>query len=238
MVHRQRKALGVNSRKTLLVVLSVVVSGWLVFAAVASAEPCLMVYPSGPAEYHYDSNEYYTVSFGHPLYNPIFDRGGKVLLETGSNEVPLDIYQVPNLVGFLESTNGQEGYFFDGSNLNLIVDGWNNRPTTYTNILLVFVPDPSTCHPTIIVNGTPVTGKTYPLGNLLVHTPTLYGHNYSDTITVPVTWAGCYGVRIWAFADENYNGVKDGGECFTAFSHDLTVPVREETWGSIKSLYE
>jgi hypothetical protein len=197
-----------------------------------------MVYPSGPVEYHYDSNEYYTVSYGHARYNPIFDRGGKVLLKVGSNEVPLDIYQVPNLISFIEATNKDAGFFFDGSTLNLIVDGWNYRSTTYKNILLVFDPDPTTCHPTITVNGTPVAGKTYSLGNLLVHTPTSYGHNYSDTISVTVAWSGCYGVRIWAFADDNCNGLRDGGECYTAFSHDLTVPVQEQTWGSIKSLYE
>lgn len=222
----------------MLAVLSVAVGGWLAFAAVASAEPCLMVYPSGPVEYHYDNNEYYTVSYGHPLYNPTFDRGGKVLLGIGSNKVPLDIYQVPNLIGFVESSGGQDGYFFDGSSLNLIVDGWSHEPTTYTNILLVFVPDPSACVPVISVDGNPVIGKTYPLGSLVVSTPTAWGNNYSDTITVPFTWAGCYGVRIWAFDDENHNGVKDGGECFTAFSHDLTVPVENRSWGSIKSLYE
>ncbi len=240
IAHRQRKGLEVNPRKTFLVVLSALVSGWLMFAAVAWAcgDPCLMVYPAGPVEYHYDTCEYYTVSFGHPLYNPIFDRGGKVLLKSSTNAVPLDIYQVPNLIAIIEATNRDTGFFFDGSILNLIVDGWNYRSTTYKNILLVFDPDPKTCHPVITVNGTPVPGKTYPLGDLLVHTPTRYGHNYSDTITVTVAWSGCYGVRIWAFADENYNGVKDGGECFAASSYDLTVPVEEKSWGSIKALYE
>jgi len=29
------------------------------------------------------------------------------------------------------------------------------------------------------------------------------------------------------------------GECFTAFTHDLTaVPVEETTWGSIKELFK
>ncbi|MBP2681765.1 MAG: hypothetical protein H6Q78_1628, partial [Candidatus Krumholzibacteriota bacterium] len=37
--------------------------------------------------------------------------------------------------------------------------------------------------------------------------------------------------------DENYNLVRDGGECFSAFSHDTTVPVEETTWGGIKEIY-
>lgn len=207
-------------------------------AASASAEPCLMVYPTGPAMYHYDNNEYYTVAFGHPLYNPLYDRGGHVLLKIGSNEIPLDIYQIPGLIGFEVSTGGNEGYFFNGSSFDLVIDGWNHQPTTYTNILLMFAPDPRECKPLVTVEGNAVAGQSYPLGDLVVSTPTPNGHNYSDTIIVPFTWSGCYGVRIWAFADENHNGVKDGGECFTAFSHDLTVPVVEKSWGSVKSLYQ
>ncbi len=222
----------------MLAILFAMAGGSLLLAAGASAEPCLMVYPTGPAVYHYDSAEYYTVTYGHPLYDPMFDRGGEVLLESGSNEIPYDIYQIPNLIGFEVSMDGSEGYYFMGSTFDLVVDGFSNQPTTYSNILLVFVPDPISCVPIITVDGNPIVGKTYPLGSLVVSTPTAWGNNYSDTITVPFTWSGCYGVRIWAFDDENHNGVKDGGECFTAFSHDLTVPVKEQSWGSIKSLYE
>jgi hypothetical protein len=30
---------------------------------------------------------------------------------------------------------------------------------------------------------------------------------------------------------------RDGGECFTAFSHDVTVPVESATWGRIRSMF-
>lgn len=43
---------------------------------------------------------------------------------------------------------------------------------------------------------------------------------------------------IWAYADENYNGAHDGGECFTAFSHDTAVPTERSTWEAIKTLFE
>jgi hypothetical protein len=168
----------------------------------------------------------------------MYDRGGKVLLKTNTNEIPLDIYQTPDLIGFEPSTGGNEGFFFIGSSFDLIVDGWNHQPTTYTNILLVFVPLPGSCNPHVSADGNAVSGSTYPIGNLVVTTPTPDGNNYSDTETVEISWSGCEGVRIWAFADENYNGVKDGGECFTAFSHDVTVPTQDSTWGAIKSLYE
>ncbi len=227
-----------NVNRRVLVAILFTVAASLVRPAFVVADPCLVVYPTGPTRYHYDVNEYYTVTHGHPLYDPAYDRGGEVLIDINTDEIALDIYQSPNLIGFQESTGGNEGFFFNGSYLDLVIDGWTNKPAVYKNILLVFDPDPASCQPTITVDGNPVIGNTYPMGNLVVSHPTPYGSNYSETIVAHVTWQGCYGVRIWAFADENYNGVKDGGECFTAFSHDVTVPVQHETWGAIKSLYE
>jgi hypothetical protein len=95
---------------------------------------------------------------------------------------------------------------------------------------------PSGCVPTVTVNGMPVTGGAYHLGDLVVSTPS--GSHYSDTRTIFIDWRGCYGTRIWAFADADNDGKRDGGECFTAFSHDITIPVHETTWGSIKELFK
>ena len=210
----------------------------LIIPAAVLADPCLIVYPDAPAKYHYDVNEYYTVNYGHPLYDPMYDRGGEVLIDINNDEIAYNIYQIPDLTGFKMSTGGEEGYFFIGSSFNLIVDGFSNTPVTYENILLVFDTDPSGCATSLTVDGDPVTGDTYPIGDLVVSTPTMDGNNYSDTITKSITWMGCYGVRIWAFADQNYNGINDGGECFTAFSHDSTVPVERSSWGTIKTLYQ
>lgn len=214
----------------------------MVLAVPAGADPCLVVYPDGVCSYHYDVNEYYTVTMGHPLYDPMYDRDGEVLIEVGTNEIDMSIYQAPGLAGFEPSTNGEEGYFMIGTDFNLIVDGWSNTPTTYENILLVFVSDPAYCTPVITVDGNPVLtdpglGPYYPIGNLAVSTPAADGNNYSDTAGFSVHWEACSGVRIWAFADTDYNLHNDGNECFSAFSHDLTVPVEESTWGQIKSLY-
>jgi hypothetical protein len=204
----------------------------------ASADRCLVVYPEGATRYHYDVTEYFTVTFGDPRYDAMYDRGGEVLIRYSDDKIALDIYQAPNLAGFVPSANGQEGYFSIGNLLNLVVDGFYRQPTTYENIILVFEPDPSFCSPAISVDGTPLAGWTFPIGDLIVSTPASNGNNYSDTTTRTVYWAGCYGVRIWAYADENYNGVLDAGECFTAFSHDITVPAANETWGSIKAKYD
>jgi hypothetical protein len=105
------------------------------------------------------------------------------------------------------------------------------------NILLVFEPDPTSCTPIILVDGEPVVGSTFACGDLVVSTPTPNSHNYSDTMTKHIEWSACTGMQIWAFSDENYNGSKDGGECFSAFSHDLTVPAESRSWGAIKSIY-
>ena len=208
-------------------------------AGAANADPCLVVYPDSPCVYHYDINEYYTVGPGDPLYDPMYDRGGQVLIDINDDSIDLSIYQAPNLVGFTPSTDENEGYFFLEKDFTLIIDGFSNTPTTYVNILVIFDDVvPEGCMPAITVDGMPVIDGVYYAGDLVVSTPTGEGNNYSDTIELMVTWSGCYGIHIWAFSDENYNGERDGEECFTAYSHDTVVGVEESTWGAIKSIYK
>jgi hypothetical protein len=206
-------------------------------AAIVSADPCLVVYPAGTCTYHYSPSEYYVVSAGHPLYDPLYDRGGQVLLSLGSNAIDRSVYQPPQLAGFVPDTANQ-GFEFVGSETELVVDGYANTPTTYSNVLLVFDrPQPTGCTPTVTVNGLPVAGGKFSVGDLLVQTPVGYGNSYSDTVTRHIAWSGCAGLRIWAFADEDLNGVRTGGECFTAFSHDTAVPATDAIWGSLKAQY-
>ncbi len=208
----------------------------------AAGDPCLMVYPESPCYYHYDPAEYYTVGPGDPLYDPMYDRGGQVLIDINSDGIALDVYQAPNLMGFVMDSENQ-GYFTIGTELNLIVDGYNNEPIIYTNVLLVFDRvEPAWCEPDIWIDGNPVMydenlGWYYPIGSLTVSTPLPHGNSYSDTVEHLMTWGVCFGMRIYAFSDENHNLIRDGGECFSAFSHDTTVPTEDSTWGAIKALY-
>lgn len=224
--------------------LGTVVFGCLavLIAQPAQADPCLMVYPESGCVYHYDPMEYYTVGPGDPLYDPAYDRGGEVLITVGGNEIELNVYQAPNLLGFVADSENQ-GYFTLGNDLDIVVDGFSNAPTTFVNVILVFDRvEPDWCQPVVQVGGQAVgyqdgLGWYFALGDLAVSTPTPFGNNYSDTWTVDLSWSGCYGLRIYAFSDENYNLHRDGDECFSAFSHDTTVPVDESTWGRVKSLY-
>lgn len=209
----------------------------LVVCPYATPDPCLVAYPGGPCVYYYDPAIYYTAGPGDSLYDPVYDRGGMVLLRIGTNDVDLSIYQAPGLAGFVASPADQ-GFYFEGTSFQLILDGFSHVPTTYTNVLVVFDRTmPTGCSPVIHANGSLLNGTVYPAGDLVVQTPTPEGNNYSDVITLAVSAVGCYGVHVWAFSDENYSGAKEDGECFTAFSHDVCIPVREATWGKVKSLY-
>jgi hypothetical protein len=202
------------------------------------ADPCLVVYPSGPCIYCFDPSEYYTVGPADPLYDPAFDRGGLVLLETGTNEIDYSIYQAPDIVRFQPSVGGNDGYVFLTTDVELIVDAFSNEPRTFRNIIVVFDRfTPEGCIPAIMVDGNPLTGNRYFAGDLDTLTPTAWGNNFSDTFAMQIKWMNCSGIRIWAYADENYNGVKDGGECFTAYSHDASIAVESSTWGNIKGMY-
>ena len=205
----------------------------------ANPDPCLVVYPDATCIYHYDVAEYYTVAPGHYLYNAGYDRGGEVLIDRNNDTVDLSIYQAPGLVGFEPSTCGKDGYFFPEREFNLYVDGFSETPVTYYNILVIFDQvEPYGCEPEIWVEGELVESFMYSAGDLEVSTPTPDGNNYSDVMVLEVSWSGCYGMHLWAFADDNYDGRHDGKECFTAFSHDIVVPVEKTRWGTIKSLYK
>jgi hypothetical protein len=184
---------------------------------------------------------------GDPLYDPLFDLGGEVLIKIDpidGDGIALDVYQAPGLTGFvLDEVN--QGYFAVGVDYDLVIDGYNKVPTTYTNILLVFDGiEPDGCTPLITVDGQPALfdaglGYYYPIGDLVVSSPTPVGNAFSDTVILTIGLQACTGVRVWAFSDANSNLMHDlPEECFTAFSHDVTVPVQETTWGAVKSLYQ
>ncbi|HSG29573.1 MAG TPA: hypothetical protein VLA34_13920, partial [Candidatus Krumholzibacterium sp.] len=203
------------------------------------ADPCLVVYPGGLCEYRYDVTEYYTVEYGDSLYQAEYDRGGKVLLEMGTSAIDLSIYQAPMIDSFQPSYDGMEGYFFYSNTFTLVIDGFSNEPVDYSDVIVVFENlAPGDCEGTVVVNGMTVEGNTYNAGSLSISTPVPYGNSYSDTIVLQVEWYGCYGMYAWAYADTDGDGMHAGGECFTAFSHDVTIGTSPSTWGNIKSLYK
>jgi len=208
---------------------------------VATADPCLMVYPNdGSVTYHYEPTEYYTVGVGHLLYDAAYDRSGEVLIDINTDVIAYDVYQSPALTGF-EEDSANQGYFIQSLDFSLVVDGFSGSPTTYTNILLVFdLIEPTGCEPTITIDGNPVLtdaglGLYLPIGDLVVSTP--QGIAFSDILTFDFSWSGCIGIRVWAFADDNFDLAHNGGECFSAFSHDLAIPTEATTWGALKSLF-
>ena len=216
-------------------------TAFMLVPAAVHADPCLMVYPAGGVvSYHYGPTEYYTVGPGDALYDPAYDRGGEVLIDINTDVIAYDVYQVPGLAGF-QMDSEHQGYFIIDKDFVLRVDGFNNVPTTYTNILLVFdLIEPPGCTPTITIDGNPVLfdaglGWYYPIGDLVVSTP--QGDDYSDVLDFNLSWSGCISLRAWAFADDDFNMVHDGGECFSAFSHDLVIPAQDASWGSIKAMY-
>lgn len=226
-----------------LMALGVVVIALFAVPVLANPDPCLVVYPTANCIYHYGVTEYFTVGPGDPLYDPLYDRGGEVLIDLLTGEIAYDVYQAPGLVGFTQSTGGNEGYFFTGHDFDLVVDGFNNAPTTFVNILIVFEPDPAWCTPVITIDGNPALfdpglGWYWPIGDLVVSTPTPDGNNFSDTRTLSIHHDLCIGLTMWAFSDEDFDLMWTDSECFTAFSHDATVPAEETTWGGIKSLFD
>ena len=235
------------SKHSIVAAFAVLIAGLLISPVAVYADTCLMAYTTGPCVYHYSSLDKYTVGSGHPLYDPLFDLGGEVLIKidpVDGDGIALDVYQAQGLTGFvLDEVN--QGYYALGVDYDLVIDGYSRVPTTYTNILLVFDGfQPAGCTPSIMVDGNPALhdpglGYYYPIGDLVVSTPAAVGNAYSDTVTLSISVGVCIGFRVWAFSDENFNLAHElPGECFTAFSHDVTIPVEETTWGAIKTLHD
>ncbi len=202
------------------------------------AGPCLIVYPANDCIYMYDPNLYYTVGPGHPLYDPENARNGEVIYRTETNEIDYSIYQAPNLTGFMPSIDGMKGYFFSGMSFTLILDSFSGEQEIYKNVKLVFgfKDNRINCRPTVLVNEICLDNLVYSVGDIVVSKTNEQGNNYSETMTFSVTWYGCYSMYVWAYADENYNGEKDGCECGTAFSYDITISTEDTSWGAIKML--
>lgn len=201
----------------------------------AAADICLIVFPLEESVYHYKATRYYTVGPGHVFYEEEFDRGGEVLIESATDQIALEIYRA-NVVGFEAAWGDHYGYEINESPYTLVVQALSDEQAVYPNILLAFLPLPDDCDPAMTVDGVPVVGKRHPLGDLVVDTPDQNG-GYFGEIVVEMTFAGCEGVDIWAFSDENGDQHQDSEECTSSFLYHLFVPTEESSFSTVKSLF-
>lgn len=206
----------------------------MVLASVVSADICLIVYPQEPCVYHYKASRYYTVGPGHELYDPEYDRGGEVLIEEETGQIPLEIYR-GNIVGFEATSGSHYGFEITSSPCHLVVEALSDEPAVYENITLAFLFLPDGCHPDVTINGTVVPNKRHLLGDLLVNQDE--GDGYSGQIDVEMTFYGCTGANIWAFADEDGDLQQDSEECTSSYLYHIFLPTEEVSWSAVKSFY-
>ncbi|UCF06603.1 MAG: hypothetical protein JSV33_06135 [bacterium] len=168
------------------------------------------------------------------------------------DRIAYEIYQAPNLTGF-HAASYYSGFYFTGISFDIVIDGWSIYPTTRSEIKLIFIPIPQDCSPTITIDGEQVTGPPYRvfLGDLVVSTPvvTPTGTYYSDTMTKSIEWSGCIGMYMFAYedCDHDHQWLSCGDceeetncclHCHQLCAHGAVVPVEQQTWGAIKSLYK
>jgi len=222
------------------------VRSFLVFAVIGVAaacaypalagEPNVLSYPSTTSVFRYDPARYEVLQPGDPQFQPSYAIGNQMLWDKVDQRIPTEIYRAPLLVGFEPCPEWTSEYVTLHNQFDHTVDGFAAEPRFLGNVMMRFVPEPATAVSVISVDGVPVTGFVYPLGNLDVTTPVSGG--YSDTIVRSISWTGASAIRIVVFADRNLNGIYDDGPpLYTTRSQDNPIPVEETSWGRVKALY-
>ena len=203
----------------------------------AVAEPLLLVYPSSPAVFRYDPACYEVLSPADPNYDPAYDIGGKMLWDRVEQRVPIEIYRAPDLHGFRVSPFGLNEFVTMTNQFHMIVDGFFVAPRQLNELYLKVLPYPN--HTSVLVT---VAGDT--MDRLITRIPGFYvstqiEHGYfSDTQQLYVTWSGGVGMRLTVYGDKNGDLVYDNGlPRFSIYVMDATIPVKNMTWGGIKTLY-
>ena len=222
------------------------VRNFLVFAVIGVAvvcaypalagEPNVLSYPSTTVVFRYDPGRYELLQPGDPQFQPPYAIGNQMLWDKVDQRIPTEIYRAPSLVGFEPCPEWTSEYVTLRNEFDLTVDGFSTAPRFLGNLMMRFVPQPATAISVITVDGVPIEGFLFPLGNLDVNTPVSDG--YSDTIVRRITWTGALSIRIVVFADRNLNGVYDDGPpLYTVRAQDNPIPVEETSWGRVKALY-
>jgi len=200
------------------------------------AEPCLLIYPLQNTVFRYDSFRYMTITDADPRFDSEFDRAGKMLWDLVNDRVACEVYQAPNLQGFVESTTGRSEYYVTKLNVGLAVDGFFPEPRQLSDIYVRFQPIPTDAIVDITVNGNQLSNYRHFIPALSVMSSLLCCF-YSDTVSFDVEWIGAKQLIVTAFADKDGNGVYNGEPCFNVLLEDPWVPAENTTWGRIKAIY-
>jgi hypothetical protein len=222
---------GGELRKVLLLALC-----FQIIAGYALADPCLLIYPLDQTVFRYDAARYVLITEGEPGYNHSYAVSGNVLWDVHNDRIASEVYQAPELQGFLESYERRNEFYINRMSATIVIDGFYHLPRQLNDIYLRFLPYPRDAYTQIYINGRLMTERSYRISHLLVATPTDGGF-YSDTVVLDIEWNGAKSILISAYSDKNGNRAFDGEPCFNVLLEDPTVPVSETTWGHIKSLY-
>jgi hypothetical protein len=162
---------------------------------------------------------------------------GHVLWDITLDRIASEVYQAPELQGFVESYDGRSVFYAPRRISGIVIDGFYSAPRHLNDIYLRFLPFPRDAFTEIYINGNLLTEPYYRISELSVTTPVGDGF-FSDKITLMIEWSGAKSILVSAFSDKNGNRVYEGEPCFNILLEDPTVPTDETTWGHIKALYQ
>jgi len=202
-----------------------------------AGEPCMLVYTRGQTLFCYDETRYSVLTSASSQFDPGYAVGGGMLWDVAEDRIAHEAYQAPGLHAFERSLTGRNEYTTTASIANLVVDGFTSAPTQFADIIVQFIPIPSTARPEIYVNDELITGLRHVIPWIQVSTPQGNGF-YSDYTELALRWYGAEAMEVIAYADRNGNRILDGPACFVSVLRDETVQTHERTWGGIKALFD
>jgi hypothetical protein len=207
-------------------------------AAVAvRAEPIILIYPNSPTVFRYDPARYQELLPGDPNFDAAGAISGTMLWDKIENRLPIEVYRAPGLYGFEPSLTSRSEYVVTSNRFDLIIDGFHEAPRYLSNLYIRFIPDPPHSSIDVVLDGVPLDRLIHPLPGFRVTTP-IGGGYYSDTQQVRIFWSSAVAMRVSVYSDKNGNRVYDDGiPRFGLYVLDNCIPVKSETWGSIKALY-
>jgi hypothetical protein len=204
--------------------------------ASAQTDVGLLVYPAKYVTFRFDPFDYEVKQPADPVFDPQFSVAGYMLWNKPENRVAFEVYRAQSINGFETSANGRNEYYTLGNLATICVDGFSEYPRQLSDIVVEFQPYPPTSAPVIYIDDDRLPGLRYTIPRLVIATPAGNGF-YADRVVFHLRWLGAQYIRVIAYADKNGNRVFDGEPTMSTLMEDLTIPVEERTWGSVKALY-